>query len=381
MTKCEVRIPLCVSPKRGEAHAHLPEGSNLSSYLRIIKSPDYIFILLSVVCCLTTARAQDLHFSQFFAAPLTTSPSNTGFFNGDWRAGGNFKSQWAWAVNNTAFNYRTFAAYCDFSVLKETLPKNDWMGIGAMVMNDRTGDGDLKTTKVFASAAYHKSFGTFSKYIISIGAGGGMVMKTIDYKRLYFNDQWNPDGLFFDTATSTGEPTDNDLTGYFDLSLGTHFTYFRDDNFNISSGIALHHLNKPVETFYGIDNRLGIRPVVSALAFTKINKQVHLEPGFEFMYQKKAQEYIINLLAGFTILTPGKMKSSIIFIGSAWRPRDAWIPLAGYQWKTLRVMLNYDVNLSTLTEASNADGGFEMSVVYSGGKQSSKKKMMPCPRL
>ncbi|HXH17963.1 MAG TPA: type IX secretion system membrane protein PorP/SprF, partial [Chitinophagales bacterium] len=135
------------------------------------------------------------------------------------------------------------------------------------------------------------------------------------------------------------------------------------------------------ESFSDKDNRLGIRPVVSAIAFTRINKQLHLEPSFEFMYQKKAQEYIINVLAGITLLAPSKMKNSIILIGSAYRPRDAWIPLAGMQWKTLRVILNYDVNLSSLTEASHANGGFEMSVVYTGGSKSSQKRMVPCPRL
>lgn len=363
-------------------------GLRVANFLKTrnpqIRKPELrTLVLLSLISSLTSnIYSQDLHFSQFFAAPLATSPSNTGFFNGDWRAGGNFKSQWAWANDYSVFNYRTVAGYCDFSLLKETLPGNDWMGVGAVVMNDMTGDGELKTTKVLASAAYHKSFGIFSKYIISIGAGGGYVMKIIDYQKLYFNDQWDPDGLLFDTAIRTGEPTDNDLTGYFDISVGAHFTYFRDDNFNISAGLALHHLNKPVETFYGIDNRLGIRPVASIIAYTKISKQVHLEPGFEFMYQKKAQEYVISILAGFTMLSPkSKAKNSIVFIGSAYRPRDAWIPMAGYQWKTLRVILNYDVNLSTLTEASNADGGFEMSVVYSGGRSSSKKRMVTCPRL
>jgi len=360
-------------------------GIGLSAKQRISESANSRRLscagLLSVICCLTSV-AQDLHFSQFFAAPLTTSPSNTGFFNGDWRAGGNFKSQWSWAIDHSPFNYRTFAAYCDFSLLKETLPGKDWMGVGAVMMNDMSGDGRLKTTKVLASAAYHKSFGIVTKYVLSIGIGGGYVMKKIDYTKLYFNDQWDADNLFFDQTSATAEPAGNDLLGYFDISAGAHFTYFHNDHINFSIGTALHHLNKPKENFSGNDNRLGIRPVVSAIAFTRINKRLHLEPGFEFMYQKKAQEYIIHVLAGFTMLSSeSKLKNSIFFIGSAYRPRDAWIPLAGFQWKTLRVMLSYDVNLSSLTRASHADGGFEMSVVYTGGKKSSQQRMVPCPRL
>ena len=369
-----------VSGSRVASHEFDPKARN--SPTRDGKLWTMVLCLMAIISFLTSnIYSQDLHFSQFFAAPLSTSPSNTGFFNGDWRVGGNFKSQWPWAIKTTTFNYRTFAAYCDFSLLKETLPKSDWMGVGAVILNDKTGDGELKTTKVFTSVAYHKSFGKFKKYVLSIGVGGGYVMKNIDYAKLYFNDQWDPNGLLFNTGIPTTEPTNNDLLGYFDLSAGTHFTYFHNDNINVSTGIALYHLTKPKENFSGKDNRLGIRPVVSAIAFARINKKFHLEPSFDFMCQKKATEYIINLLAGITILAPNKMKNSIILIGSAYRPRDAWIPMAGLQWKTMRVILNYDVNLSTLTEASHANGGFEMSVVYTGGGQSSQKRMIPCPRL
>lgn len=358
-------------------------GFRVAGFGKTCKPELWTFILSTLVSSpMSSIYCQDLHLSQFFAAPLTTSPSNTGFFNGDWRVGGNFKSQWAWAINSSAFNYRTVAAYSDFSLLKETLPGKDWMGMGAIMMNDIAGDGRLKITKVLASAAYHKSFGIFTRYVLSLGIGGGYVMKKIDYARLYFNDQWSPNSLSFDRSGTTAEPTGNDLLGYFDISIGTHFTYLRNEKFNISSGIALHHLNKPRETFYGIDSRLGIRPVVSAIAFTRISEKVHLEPAFEFMYQKKAQEYIISVLAGMAMLSPkGKLNNNIIFVGSAWRIRDAWIPLAGCQWKTLRVIMNYDVNLSSLTEASHASGGFEVSVVYTGAKQSSKMRMVPCPRL
>ena len=38
--------------------------------------------------------AQDLHFSQWFNAPLTTNPANTGFIpDADYRLGANYRDQ------------------------------------------------------------------------------------------------------------------------------------------------------------------------------------------------------------------------------------------------------------------------------------------------
>ncbi|GIV33800.1 MAG: hypothetical protein KatS3mg031_1335 [Chitinophagales bacterium] len=340
----------------------------------------FLILPLFFILFLQTARGQDLHFSQFFAAPLSTAPSNTGFFKDDWRIGGNFKSQWPWAINNAVFNYRTFAVYADFSFLKNQKRKA-WMGAGILFQNDRTGDGRLTTNRAYGSFAYHQAFGIMRKYVLSLGVNMGVVHKAIDYSRLYFNDQWDADNLLFDKSLSSTEPTDKDALLYYDMSVGAHFTYVHNEDHQLSVGGSLFHLLRPQESFPGVRNNLGLRPVVHALAYTRINKRVHLEPGFLFMYQKKAQEYIVSLLAGFRILSESKVKNSIVFLGTAYRPKDAFIPVIGYQYKTIRLLLNYDVNLSTLTAASRADGGLELSLVYTGAVQSKKIRIVPCPRL
>jgi hypothetical protein len=69
-------------------------------------------------------------------------------------------------------------------------------------------------------------------------------------------------------------------------------------------------------------------------------------------------------------------------MGLSGRAVDAFIPVLGYQYNTLRVMLNYDINASSLTAASRTNGGVELSIVYMGRKPGSTRKMMiPCPRL
>lgn len=59
------------------------------------------------------AHAQDPHFSQFFASPLTLNPALTGKFDGNLRATGNYRNQWP--TINRAFTTTTVSV--DFPIM------------------------------------------------------------------------------------------------------------------------------------------------------------------------------------------------------------------------------------------------------------------------
>ena len=52
-----------------------------------------IYLLFIVLLIQTHLFAQDPHFSQFFASPLTINPANTGNFSGSLRAALNSRTQ------------------------------------------------------------------------------------------------------------------------------------------------------------------------------------------------------------------------------------------------------------------------------------------------
>ena len=49
---------------------------------------------LSFLLLTGALQAQDPHFSQFFASPLTLNPAFTGKFDGVWRLAANHRDQW-----------------------------------------------------------------------------------------------------------------------------------------------------------------------------------------------------------------------------------------------------------------------------------------------
>src|SRR6185369_3953361 len=85
-------------------------------------------------------KAQDPHFSQFFASPLTLNPAFTGKFDGSWRLAANHRDQWP----SIPKAYVTTSASLDFAILKDRLPQGDVFGIGFSGLSDQSADAALK---------------------------------------------------------------------------------------------------------------------------------------------------------------------------------------------------------------------------------------------
>ena len=77
---------------------------------------------------------QDVHFSQFYASPLTLNPANAGIFDGDLRMTANYRSQWG----TVSKAYSTMAASVDMPVLKKL--KGGMFGFGINFFKDQAGD-------------------------------------------------------------------------------------------------------------------------------------------------------------------------------------------------------------------------------------------------
>src|SRR3982751_3235683 len=85
-------------------------------------------------------KAQDPHFSQFFASPLTLNPAFTGKFSGSWRLDANHRDQWP----SIPKAYETTSASVDFGILKKRVPENDVFGIGISGLTDASANKILK---------------------------------------------------------------------------------------------------------------------------------------------------------------------------------------------------------------------------------------------
>lgn len=325
----------------------------------------YISFIFALIFWVVTVHAQDIHFSQYFANPISYNPSNTAFYNGSYRLGANHKQQWPWAIDGKFLNYNSSSAYADFSILEGRRNSNDWMGIGLNFVNDMAGDGNLTANKAYVSFAYHKGLDRYHKHQLSAGFTFGYVHRSINFGALYFNNQW-VNRVGFDLSIPNNENIQIENTSYVDLGFGMQSSNKISDKITLLNGFSILHVNQPKESFYDQNNRLGIRYLVHTNIAHKLNESWDIQYSGYYTFQKKASELMLGALAGAHTHRVSNLKTSKLYFGTFYRLKDALSPIVGYQYHQTRLLMNYDINLSSLSKASRGNGGFEISLVHVG---------------
>jgi type IX secretion system PorP/SprF family membrane protein len=340
--------------------------------------------MATVLFCLLgfATFAQDIHFTQFYTNPLILNPAQTGNFNGNYRVGFNFKGEWPWAIGPaTPYNYHTETPYVDFSFLENKITSG-WMGIGFNFLNDEAGDGMLTYRRFTLSYAYHQAFDKDHRYVLSAGAGVCYIIRSVDFSKFYFNDQW-VENEGFNTNISSNEPIQRQSFGMFDFNAGINFGGQVTRALKINAGFSMLHINRPKDNFYADAERLGFRYQPSAGIEYKINDKLTLTVDGYYGYEKAAEEGLISAMIEYGFVN---RKTSIIdnsvYLGATYRILDALAPVAGYQIKKTRLLLSYDITLSQLLNPAKANGGPEISIVHVGSftREFNNKKVY-CPRF
>lgn len=337
----------------------------------------YLAVCLIVACLPFFSQSQDLHFSQFFNSPLTTNPANTGFLpEHDYRLGANYRQQWA----SLTTPFKTMSIFGDAQVFRDKF-ETGWVGLGGVILRDVAGSGNLTSTKVYGSAAYHQMLG--STGLLSAGFNLGWANKRVDVTKFTYDNQWN--GKFFDAGAPSGENFNATNINYLDVQVGLNYAYFPTDNVYLHAGVSVHHVNAPRETFFntaGYDNSIARRYIAFADAVLKVNDRVIISPGAYFTTQAKARELTLGLHGNYNLSGDGETQ---VIGGLYYRAGDAVIPMLGFQWKSVRLMFTYDATTSALKNYNNMRGASEFALLYNGYynqfNQNMRQTQCPVPRF
>ena len=317
------------------------------------------------------AYAQDPHFSQFFASPLTLNPAFTGKFDGQWRLAVNHRDQWP----SIPKAYVTTSGSFDFGIMKDKLPAGDVFGIGVSGLSDASANDQLKLNYGSLSLSYHKALDEDGYNTIGAGFQGTYSSLTLDEGKLTFEDMLRQNGF---TGARTDFLTNGNNHNYFDVNAGILFSGSSNGINNYYAGVSVYHVNRPKVGFkeqnYLLANRItlhggGSFPVADALT---------LNASFIYQSQSKANETTLGGALAYN-LNKDDANPSSIFIGSWLRLNDALIPYVGLEVGGLRIGASYDVNISSLKTATASRGGSEFSLIYI--KRKSESKGIPCPRF
>lgn len=335
-------------------------------------------MLFAGIQFIATVNGQDLHFSQFFNAPLTTNPANTGFIpDADYRLGATYRTQWASVL---AAPYKTISVYGDAQVLRNKI-ENGWLGLGGFILSDQAGSGGLKSTKIYGSLAYHQMLGASS--LLSAGFNVGWANKRIDVSKFTFPSQFN--GKFFDPSILSNYPNFTATsTSYFDLQVGMNYAYFPTEDVYVNAGYSIHHVNRPQETFFSDSpdsSRLAMRHIGFLNALLKVNDRVIINPNAYYTNQAKSNELVLGMNANYNLSGEGGEKQLIA--GVYYRLGDAVIPMVGFEIKNIRFTFSYDATTSALNNFNNFQGASEFNIMKKGfyNEYNGDSRQVLCPKF
>jgi type IX secretion system PorP/SprF family membrane protein len=339
-------------------------------------------VFIGGLCAVVSSLvAQDVHFTQFFSNPLILNPSQTGNYEGNYRVGFNFKAQWPFAISGKVYNYHTEAPYVDFSFGERKL-KSAWFGLGLNFLNDEAGDGRLTYRRMSLSAAYHQAFDKDHRYILSTGFGLSYIIRSVDFSKFYFNNQW-VDDFGFNITLPNNEPLQRESFQMVDLNAGINLGAQIHNQVKLDFGFAMMHLNRPKHSFLGTTERLGLRYQANFGITYTVNERIAITANAYYGNEKKAQEITAGAMLEYGFINNRhSVPSNTVYLGLYYRGKDALAPVIGYQYKNTRLLFNYDVTLSGLSKPGKANGGPEISIVHKGSfyKHFGSKKVY-CPEF
>lgn len=329
-------------------------------------------IIISFLCIIAIRlNAQDIHFSQFNGSLLNLTPGFTGFFNGDYRVGFIYRSQW----QSVPVPYSTFSMNGETRIKPKQLVK-DVIGVGFVFNSDKSGDANYSTTQLYFNGSYIFMGNPDGSLLFTVGVNLGWSQVGFDYNKMTFDNQF--DGVNYNKSTATGENFDWTRYNYVDVNMGSGAQYVLNNKQWFTYGLGFYHVTNPVITYQGNKlSRLDTK-ITNYLSFlTPINQDGDVI--IEALISKQAKNYEIIPHSSIKYYF-NRDDNKAVLAGLSLRAKDAIVLRFGYTHKTLQSGIAYDINTSQFNAASNRRGAFEIFINYIiSSKLNTLVKKRVCP--
>jgi type IX secretion system PorP/SprF family membrane protein len=345
---------------------------NIKNYLKFKGLNVIIIVLVSLFFLRNSISAQDIHFSQLFSTPIITNPANTGTSDEQLRIATDYRNQWA----SIGVPFNTF--YTSFD--SKLNIKNQLFGIGVAVIHDQSSILGLSAEKAYISISYTRFI---KNHQFAIGIQPGMVYKYYNLNEITLGSQFDPYYSRFDPNLPNRELNLNDNMRYFDFNIGLLWRAHIKTLIPIA-GISLSHINRPIESFMSDNSgtRLPIKLTFHGQLTVPINMKYDIIPCYLFSYVPGARELLIGAIGGYNpgsfFIPVKKIYAFNLYRINPARNIDAIILGGGIKFSKIDVGISYDINVSSLSNATHYNGAFEIAIIFTGGKPRTKSEVEPC---
>jgi type IX secretion system PorP/SprF family membrane protein len=318
--------------------------------------------MVAVALCwpFASLKAQDIHFSQFYNAPLSLNPALTGVSSADVRFIGNYRSQW----NRANAPYTTFQGMYD----TKFLPKRNrpyYFSGGLSFIYDEAGDARLNNINLNLAGSF--TYALNRNNFLTVGIMGGGAQRSFQYDRLYFDEQFN--GWYFDPGLPTGEnfePKPSKMFGDFGAGLNYHAQSSKSRS-HLDIGGGFYHLNTPNQSFLADpDAQLPMRMSFYVLPNIQLTERLDWVLHGSAQFQGPYMEALGG--TGLRIyLSTHRSKELALQLAGSYRFNwigESVIPSVEVWYAQWRVGVSYDINISAFSVATLYYGGPEISIQY-----------------
>ena len=329
--------------------------------------------LLAMLFVSTLTRAQDPHFTQYFAAPQLLNPANIGFVPGKYRVSLIHRDQWRSILDRA---YTTSSANFDLELNSPFgVATKDRIGLGLSFLNDHVGLIDLNTNSLSLGLAYHKFLSKDGNQYLRAGFQFSINQRNLTFANLYFSDQF--DGVS-EYNLGTLEALPANISSYANLNLGLLYTADVNDNFAVNAGVAIHNITTPDITFFEptvgdsttaeiyqrfsmqLSSRIGIGnngfALIPRVLYNIQGPYSRLNTGLNIRVPISKDNYYAIQFGGW--LRMAQASESLT--------QESLIALVAFELKSFNLGFSYDLDLKEVSGAGIGQNAFEISVSYIG---------------
>jgi len=341
-----------------------------------------VYTIILAFLITASATAQDIHYSQFFNAPLLLNPALTGFTSGEYRVAADYRNQW-FSATGLGFGkspFMTSAASFDMPIHI----RNDALGVGLVLMDDQAGANTFSTLMACASVSYIITLGKKQHQRLSAGFEAGYTDETIFPQNFQWASQF--DNNMFNSALPTNENLLKTHVGYLNLNGGLFWYGKFNEHLGIYAGGSFFNISTPkFDVIAGQSRDLYWRYNTHAGVDIILGKKYHILPSL--MYMSQGPDNQMNVGIGFgddftetMMLTAGiYSRFNTLTVGA--NP-DAMIPYVAFDLRGVKLGISYDVTISTLKNSGSMVGALEMTVTYTPkGKHYNPRTALIAPRF
>ncbi len=335
------------------------------------------------------ATAQDVHFSQYFNAPLALNPAMTGLTNGAARVSVTYRNQWFSANTNGFFKapYMTTGISGDMPIRI----KKDVLGVGLFIANDQAGANTFTTVIAQANVAYIKTLGKKDNHRLSAGLQIGYTYQWIKTENFQFANQFQ-DNVFVASIPNNENITINKV-GYLNMNFGLMYYGQVHKRLALFIGGSAYNVTTPgynilpeqKRDLYWRWNAHGGLDIIIKKQFhilptgifmrQGVNDQLQTGIGFGFDFEKRYSRDNRDLQ--FTLGVMNRIHNITKGVTS-----DAIAPYFTFLVNGFKLGFSYDVTISKLKSAGSAVGALELMVGYTiKTKDSRHNKDLIVPRF